>query len=107
MSDFDKPKFYDSNFVKGRADYTCDECLSLIPKGVLHLFVHGLWDDEFSTFRNCMLCSEMIDETGVECYCHGQLMDAVDERDGVESVRAFHDRRRENYARRKAEKSVT
>ena len=100
--DYDPPTFYNANRVKGRAEYTCDECLCQIPKGEEHLYVSGLWEGDFLTFRTCLTCVEMAEEAGVKCYCHGQLMDAVDVRDGVASVQEFFDRRRENYERRKA-----
>jgi hypothetical protein len=43
----------------------------------------------------------MVEEIGLECYCHGNLMDEVDERDhpDTQSVADFFERRRANYDR--------
>jgi len=60
-----------------------------------------LWEGDFSTFRTCGACMAMVREIGLECYCHGLLMDEVDARDypEVKSVAEFHQRRDQNWDR--------
>lgn len=94
--DGDRPKYYESTMVRGRADYGCAECLRVIPKGESHQFVNGLWLDEWLTFRTCNDCLRVIQDTKTECYCLGQLLDCIPERDFPElpSVAAFWERLR-------------
>lgn len=95
------PKFYNCRTVKGRKEHKCDECLRAIEKGELHEYAKGLWEGEFSTFRTCMTCRDMVKEISLQCYCHGQLMDEVDVRDypEVQSVADFLERRDVNWLR--------
>jgi len=98
--------FYDCKTVKGRKDHRCSECLRTIEKGEQHTYVKGLWDGDFETFRTCGDCMSMTRELKVTCWCHGQLMDELDEREypGVQSVIAFHQRRAANWLRLDREK---
>lgn len=103
------PTFYGARNVKGRKDHRCDECLRVIPKGEQHEYAKGLWEGDFSDFRTCGLCCDMIRESGLTCYCHGHLMDELHEVDfpGVKSVVEFQDRRRANYDRIREAKLCT
>ena len=100
------PTFYDCRTVKGRKEHRCSECLRTIEKGEQHEYVKGLWDGDFGTFRTCGDCMAMTGEIEVTCWCHGQLMDEIDERDypGVQSVVDFHERRAANWVRLDREK---
>ena len=94
------PTLYQCKNVKGRKDYRCDECLQIIEKGEQHEYIKGLWEGNFSSFRTCQTCRDMLRETGIDCYCHGQLMDELHEVDfaHLKSVVDFQARRRVNYA---------
>ena len=93
--------FYEKKTVKGRIEHQCAECLRIIEQGEWHEYAKGLWEGSFSSYRTCELCSDMIKETGIDCYCHGYVMDELDERDfaDMQSVVDFHSRRRVNYDR--------
>lgn len=95
------PTFYECRTVKGRKEHKCSECLRVIEKGEHHEYAKGLWDGDFSDFRTCKTCCDMRDEIKLTCYCHGQMMDELDERDcpGVQSVSDFRQRRRDNWER--------
>jgi len=94
------PAFYDRRIVKGRKEHKCDECLRVIEKGEEHEYAKGVWEGDFSDFRTCQTCLDMIKEIDLHCYCHGVLMDEIDECDfaGVQSVADFQQRRRVNYS---------
>lgn len=102
------PTFYKVRQVKGRKDYTCAECLRDIPKGEPHEYAKGLWEGSFDSFRTCNLCTGMRDEIELSCYCHGLMMDEIDQRDfpDTQSVSDFFERRDENYWRRKREREA-
>lgn len=102
------PDVYKCREIKGRKQHTCCECLRLIGKGESHEYVKGLWDGEWSVYRTCNTCTAMRDEVGLTCYCFGQMMDCLDERDFPKnsSVAKFHQRRNENYWRRKREREA-
>jgi ASC-1-like (ASCH) protein len=95
------PTFYERKIVNGRKEHRCSECLRTIKKGEQHEYAKGLWEGDFSQFRTCQTCRAMVEEIGLECYCHGNLMDEVDERDhhDTQSVADFFERRRANYDR--------
>jgi hypothetical protein len=95
------PTFYDCKTVKGRKEHKCSECLRVIEKGESHEYAKGLWDGDFSDFRTCGICCAMRDEIDLKCYCHGMMMEEIDERDypGVKSVVDFHKRRDSNWHR--------
>lgn len=99
--DFDPPTFYEFKTVTGRKQHQCCECLRTIETGEQHEYAKGLWGGDFDTFRTCGTCCAIRDEIELTCYCHGQMMDYLDERDypGVRSVPEFHLRRRENWQR--------
>ena len=103
-----QPTFYGVKSVKGRKDHQCDECLRIIPKGERHEYAKGLWEGDFSDFRTCQTCRDMVTESGLDCYCHGRLMDEVNDVDfaHLKSVVEFQDRRWANFDRiRKAKLS--
>jgi len=95
------PEFYESKVVKGRKDHQCSECLRVIEKGEQHEYAKGLWEGDFSDYRTCQTCLDMIKEIDLHCHCHGALMDELHECDfeGVQSVVDFQNRRRSNYER--------
>lgn len=95
------PTIYECREVKGRKEHKCSECLRVIEKGERHEYAKGLWNGDFSDFRTCKTCCDMRDEIKLTCYCHGQMMDELDERDypGVQSVVDFQQRRRDNWDR--------
>lgn len=95
------PTFYARKIVKGRKEHQCDECLRIIESGEQHEYAKGLWEGDFLQFRTCQTCRAMVEEIGLECYCHGSLMDEIVELDypESESVATFFERRRANYDR--------
>ena len=102
------PEFYNCRDVKGRKAHECCECLGVIAKGDQHEYVKGVWDGEFQDYRTCAACCAMRSEIKLTCYCYGQMMEQLDERDypGVQSVADFLDRRRKNWLRRRQERLV-
>jgi hypothetical protein len=54
------PDIFESRIVVGRKLYHCCECLKLIERGERHQHTKGLWDGEWSAFRTCLDCSEIL-----------------------------------------------
>lgn len=94
------PSFYDSRLVVARKSHLCCECLRTINRGEKYQYVRGLWEGDFSTFHTCSTCVAMVAEIALDCYCHGYIMDEIDERDypDNQSVALFVSRRRDNYS---------
>lgn len=95
------PSFYTRKIVKGRKEHRCQECLRTIVKGEPHEVSKGKWEDDFETFRTCQLCLDMVNEIGLDCYCHSELFESVDESyfPDIESVAVFQRRRKQNWDR--------
>jgi len=104
-----QPTFYNATTVKGRKDHRCCECLRTIAKGERHQYVSGLWDGDFSQYRTCQDCLDIIASLDCPCMAHGLLMNEVSEIDEsrmTDAMRAFNDRRDANYRALAAERKL-
>jgi hypothetical protein len=62
MCSCERPEFYKEKMVKGRKEYRCVECGSLIRKGELHQVTTGKWDTDVMHFRQCAPCHQVMED---------------------------------------------
>lgn len=65
--------FYSARDVIAKIQHECCECKRLIEPGEKYEYVSGKWEDEFNTFKTCLLCAQIRDELFVCGFCHGTL----------------------------------
>jgi hypothetical protein len=53
------PSMFRARVVRSRKPHKCGECGEPMPKGTLHELATGLFDDEFSSHRTCIVCWRM------------------------------------------------
>lgn len=64
---------YDVDKRRGRKDHVCCECRDVIPRGALHERISMLYDGSWSSFRQCLLCSEIGDHFA----CGGRVLETL------------------------------
>lgn len=67
--DGEPAEFFDSRTVTARKEHQCFECQKEIKHGDRYERVSGKWEGELSTYRFCILCSEI----GQAFSCDGRL----------------------------------
>jgi len=77
-------RFKKVKMVKGRQDWNCCECNVLLPKGLVHQHVKGMWGQSELEFRTCDRCIDQWDELKEKYpdrallpFTHGDLFEAI------------------------------
>ena len=66
----EQPRLYTEDKVKSRKEHICCECGSEIPKGDEYVRITGIWDEEWSCYKQCLGCHKV---------CEIMLSEHVDE----------------------------
>jgi hypothetical protein len=76
------PEFYSVREPVARKEHACCECSAMIKKGETYVVCSGLWEGDFSTHKQHVLCCEACEfiRTGSECIPFGSLKEYM--RDG-------------------------
>lgn len=74
MSEY--PELFESKQVTARKDHICCECGVTIQKSTKYQVLSGLWDGDFSTFKQCKRCAVI--------YKAAQIVEADKGGDGIE-----------------------
>ncbi len=76
---------------RARKSYTCCECAGAIAPGTQYEHARTLYDGHWSTHRTCSWCcaarARLLKQYPYECYCHGDLLVALDANRGASAPR--------------------
>jgi hypothetical protein len=75
VGDDDTCEFSFARTVKAAKDHKCCECGGIIVRGTMHHLAGGKWDGDFSTFRTCPVCREIIKAFFCNGYAFGAIYD--------------------------------
>jgi len=67
--DGDFPSILEETFPKARKKHICCECGSDIDPGEIYQKIKGLWEDEWLTFKTCMICYNIRHEANRQEEC--------------------------------------
>lgn len=56
-----RPSLYRERWPVSRKAHRCSECRMIIPLGVRYRYIVGVWDGDFTTFRQCPTCAALFD----------------------------------------------
>ena len=79
--DLDGPSVYWEAEPVARKIHYCCECDSIIDEGEKYYKIKGVWDGDFSTYKQCLTCREVwlraLYEAPIpECICFGDLWES-------------------------------
>lgn len=72
------PDVFLEQFRTARKRHKCCECGSIIDPGERYLSITGLWDREWSHFKQCELCADVWHQASIEageCMAYGEMWD--------------------------------
>lgn len=78
----DGPSFYHGETIKARKQHKCCECSAPILNGEEYYLGRGVWDGEWSTFKQHMVCKEActtVRDRDGECLPFGGLREHITE----------------------------
>lgn len=78
MCDCEPADVYAERFPVARKEHRCAECWSVIQPGEQYLYATYCYDGRWSDYKRCASCSMWA--RLVDCFCFGQLQDALIER---------------------------
>jgi len=88
------PSFYEQTRRKCRKPAMCCECGQTINKGDVYVYVVGVWEGDFDTFKTCELCWDLRKRCDFQCVVLGGIAEDVSQRlDTDIEIEAFKKRR--------------
>jgi hypothetical protein len=73
----EEPTLYRETWPRARRLYMCCECGDKIHTGEQYQCTTGLWEDEWATYRTCMLCAKIRTDYCAWGWEYGQLAEAL------------------------------
>ncbi len=53
------PRFYAERTIQARKEHVCCECHHLIKPGMCYMYIKGVWNSEWVTYRMCLKCNHI------------------------------------------------
>ncbi len=81
--DYDMPacEFFRQEMRKCRKERKCCECGKKIARGEMYQYTVGCWDGDFSAYKTCELCRDLMKRCDFFCVPFGYLWEEISNRE--------------------------